>query len=269
MLNVLRKNERPFTRDNIYFTSTLPASETNLRLFQIHNSATGKLIVSWPNSSFNSDITTTTSSSSNINNSSSYHHTIEEPLYMRNDYVHYLNRHHYQQQNKFDEILDTIKNVMEKEILLLNTMSTNQYKLKYQKIACTHPYRSSTIVYLSDGVYRFEHIIIPYGLLTFGAFQVTMMAPLSISSPEYHENCADATRNSAYHHYIHYNAPESHHENEKGSDNATTTNYSFVSSSVSLPFDNPSIHPSSSNNNDYDKSNTRNIHSSSSSKNSE
>ncbi|KAI7849314.1 hypothetical protein BDC45DRAFT_520912 [Circinella umbellata] len=267
MLDTLQKKQRPFTRDHIYFTSSLPASEKNLRLFQIHNSTTGKLIVSWPNSSF---INGNTISSSNINSSGSYHHKIEEGLYIPNDYVYNLNRsqqpQQQQHQSKFDEILDTIRNVMEKEILLLNTMSTNQYKLKYQKIACTHPYRSSATVYLSDGVYRFEHIIIPYGFLTFGAFQVTMMAPLTISPPEHYESCVTATKNSPYRHYIHYNAPASHEENRRGSDNATATDYSFIGSSLLLPLDNPPSNPTSNNNNDCNKSNSTNTHSSSSSK---
>ncbi|KAI9277080.1 hypothetical protein BDA99DRAFT_126014 [Phascolomyces articulosus] len=231
MLDILetQRQQQSSSHDNVYFKPAAASASENLRLFQIHNSMTGKLIVSLP-TSFTHHSSTTPPTTINMYNASSpsYHENDGELWIPNNEHAssYYQSQQRQQQKERLDEILCTIKNVMEKEILLLNSMTPRHAKLQYQKLPCTHPFRSSTMVYLSDGMYRFEHIIIPYGYITFGAIQVTMVIPLTRITPtikgredgspisEHHTNhndCNDTptVRNSTYHHYVHYNAPES------------------------------------------------------------
>ncbi|KAI8145035.1 hypothetical protein BJV82DRAFT_604628 [Fennellomyces sp. T-0311] len=145
-------------------TRSSPAPE-NLRLFQIHASSTGKFIASWPPGNTSND-------SAEI-----------------------------QQREKLDDMLRETKSVMQKEIIMLNSMNSSDEKL--HKVACRHPFRSSSLIHLADGTYRIEHIIIPYGPITFGAFQITMVATAS-------STCSGQGQHSktTYRHYVHYNVPE-------------------------------------------------------------
>ncbi|KAL0090851.1 GATA-type zinc finger transcription factor [Phycomyces blakesleeanus] len=149
-----------------------------LRVFQIYNSTSHELLASWP-PHFDSNCDTTPSSSgSGSGSSSGNHRPPSNPIpytFLRDACVPQL----------ISKVTELTKNATLRDI-------SGDERQGVEEVACTHHLHSSSMVHLGlHGMVRFERIVIPYGVLSFGSHQITQI------------NHNSTTDLGQYHHYMH------------------------------------------------------------------
>ncbi|KAI9022856.1 hypothetical protein CLU79DRAFT_751047 [Phycomyces nitens] len=173
MMDVLQK----YSYDD-FSSSGAPDTQLKgpLRVFQIYNSTTHQLLASWP-----------PHFDSNCDTANANHRPPSNPIpytFLRDACVPQLIR----------KVTELTRNATLRDI-------SSDERQGVEEVACTHHLHSSSMVHLgSHGMVRFERIIIPYGALSFGSYQITQI------------NQALATDLGQYHHYMHC-APSAVHDN--------------------------------------------------------
>ncbi|KAI7866546.1 hypothetical protein BDF14DRAFT_1812644 [Spinellus fusiger] len=160
-----------YTEKNLHESSLQEQSwKDPVRIFQIHDSVNNQLIASWP-------------SLSDVHRESAFS---RHPRHPNATYAEH-NTYVPQLINKVTELT---------RIATSRNMSgiSGDHRQGVDEIACTHHFHSSSMVHLdSHGMLRFERIIIPYGLIVFGSYDITRIQRVSTNDI------------GNYYHYMHCN----------------------------------------------------------------